>query len=86
MQFEQGMQQRAVQDLSRPPALPSLKPDYVQVLLKSSVKEVTTEERRGEEQEDEEEGRVRGDGEEDEEEDGDGEVGESEEEERSRGM
>lgn len=50
MQFEASMQRKAVEDLTRSPAAAhaaepgagrGLQPDYVQVLLKSSVKEVT---------------------------------------------
>eukprot|EP00802_Teleaulax_amphioxeia_P003559 Tamp_03562.p1 GENE.Tamp_03562~~Tamp_03562.p1 ORF type:complete len:671 (-),score=112.12 Tamp_03562:1610-3622(-) len=43
MQFEQGLQNTAVKDLSRPgKSVAGLAEDYVQVMLKSSVKEVTS--------------------------------------------
>ena len=43
MQFEQGLQTKAVLDLQRPGrSVSALAPDYVQVMFKSSVREVAS--------------------------------------------
>ena len=44
MQFEQTLQQRAVQDLMGVPKIQGVPEDYVQVMMKSAVKEVTSSE------------------------------------------